>query len=90
MHAAFHGYVDIVKLLLEKGADVKARGKNDVTALLLAEQAGHACIVDMLREEEGWTALTYAAWLGKLDAVRSLIAEGADVNAGDRKLAGRP
>ena len=53
MHAAFHGHADIVKLLLEKGANVNSIGKGGVTALRIAEQRGHAHIVDILRAAGG-------------------------------------
>ena len=53
--------LEITKLLLENGADVKA--------------------VD----EDGWTALLWAAWTGMPTVVDALIKAGSDVNALDAK-----
>jgi hypothetical protein len=39
--ASMEGHTEVVKLLLEKGADVNAKRNDGVTALYLAEQEGH-------------------------------------------------
>ena len=49
MEAAHHGSPAVVKLLLEKGADVNAANKKGATALKLAQQKKHAEIVKMLK-----------------------------------------
>jgi len=41
---------DIVKLLLEKGADVNAKNHYGTTALKAASDIGHTDIVKMLKE----------------------------------------
>ncbi|KAF8632601.1 hypothetical protein AX15_001806 [Amanita polypyramis BW_CC] len=46
--AADRGNLDIVNLLLEKGADVSLKDPDDLTALELADVAGHEDIVKLL------------------------------------------
>lgn len=52
MFAVSYGLIDIVKLLIEKGADVNAR-KPDTdsgkTALMIAQEECHTRIIDILR-----------------------------------------
>jgi ankyrin repeat protein len=55
MAAAMNGNAEIVRILLEAGADVNARmrpagGTPGKTALLFAAQEGHTEIVDVLRK----------------------------------------
>jgi ankyrin repeat protein len=50
MNAAFTGNVDMVKMLLEAGAEVNAKADNGWTALILAKRNGHAEIVRLLIE----------------------------------------
>jgi ankyrin repeat protein len=40
MFSAQHGYNDIVRLLLDKGADPKAKGNHGISAIGFAEQNG--------------------------------------------------
>ena len=49
MFAARWGHADIVSMLLEEGADASLVNAYDETALSLAEENGHADIVEMLR-----------------------------------------
>jgi ankyrin repeat protein len=53
MHAAQGGHMDVVKLLLEKGADDKARNRRGETALQLAISEGHTDIAQHLEKVEG-------------------------------------
>jgi hypothetical protein len=49
--AVRHGFIDIVELLIEKGADVDARNpdtNSGKTALMIAREKGHAGIIDIL------------------------------------------
>jgi uncharacterized protein len=50
MDASRRGYLDIVRLLLENGADSDACDRNDSTPLMLASRGGHLDIVRVLLE----------------------------------------
>ena len=49
MAASHEGHIDIVKLLLDKGADVNAKSKDGDTALKAASVKGHTEIVELLK-----------------------------------------
>jgi ankyrin repeat protein len=49
MHASREGYGDVVRVLLEQGADVDAEANAGDTAESIASQHGHAEVVEMLR-----------------------------------------
>ncbi|KAL8744547.1 MAG: hypothetical protein Q9184_007987, partial [Pyrenodesmia sp. 2 TL-2023] len=88
--AAAAGYLGIVKLLLDHGADIKACDRNDNTALhraaaenhleLIAELVGRGASV-AVRGEQGYTPLHFSAGGGGVGVVAYLLAHGADVNA---------
>ena len=93
IQAAEYGHAEIVRLLIEHGADVNAT-KTGATALMLAAAKGRAEIVNMLLEagadiaHKDYTnkqALHYAAQFGRTDIARALIDTGADIEAVDRK-----
>jgi ankyrin repeat protein len=46
--ASYRGYKQVVKTLLEKGADVNAQGAYYVNALQAASYRGHEAVVKML------------------------------------------
>jgi ankyrin repeat protein len=50
MAASEYGHTEIVKLLLEAGADVNARHWDDATALDFALEKGHTEIITLLKE----------------------------------------
>lgn len=90
--AASSGQVETVKLLLESGADLNARGLRGETPLLLAAGAGQAQVVEALlvagadsniATKEGRTPLHRAAMEGNLEAVKALLKAGADSKAQD-------
>ncbi len=93
MFAAAHGRVNIVKALLEAGADVNARSDvHDSTAVMLAAGNGHVDVVKVLleagadieeRDRAGRTTLAFAAGLDDVEIVKILLDAGADVNAKD-------
>ncbi len=83
--AARRGHVDIVRLLLDAGADhagaveaASCGGHLEVARLLLeAGASGDDC------DEEGTSALISAAYAGFFDMVRLLVEHGADVDHRD-------
>ena len=93
MHAAWFGHLDVMRILIDKGADANAKNKNGATALILAADRGNAEIVtflidkgaDVNAKDGNRTALMLAANKGNADFVRFLIDKGADVNARDKE-----
>jgi len=92
MNAADFGQVEVVRDLIEKGANVNWKKQAGETALMKAAHGGHADVVRILIEKgadvnaddmSGETALLAAALYGHTDVVRMLIEKGADVNAKD-------
>ena len=90
-HAAQQGHLEVVRLLIEAGADMNAKDAqyHEDTALLVAARGGHLEVVRLLVEAgadmnaanaRGATALLVAAQQGHLEVVRLLIEAGADVN----------
>jgi ankyrin repeat protein len=51
MEAAYGGHTEVVKLLLEKGADVTAIKDDGATALSLTQDASHRDIHQMLLDK---------------------------------------
>lgn len=83
-------YTSIVRLLLEKGADINVQDKWGRTALMMAAREGRLELVRLLldweadiniRNENGYTAVMLAAWRGHVEVVQALLDRGADVNA---------
>jgi len=80
--AAYHGKREVAAALVEMGAPVdifeaSAMGLVDRIAVLLREDPARASAFAM----DGFYPLGLAAFFGQLDAVRALIAAGADVHA---------
>ncbi|MDR3340661.1 MAG: ankyrin repeat domain-containing protein [Candidatus Symbiothrix sp.] len=80
----------LVTSLLEKGADVNAKDKNNTTALMFASAKGNTEMVKLLlekgadlaaKDEDEKTALAYASGEGHTEIVKTLLEKGADVNA---------
>ncbi|MEO6236055.1 MAG: ankyrin repeat domain-containing protein [Vicinamibacterales bacterium] len=84
MAALYRGQRDVVQLLIDSGADLDvfaaaATGRlRELTGALRSAAAVSALSYD------GWTALHLAAFFGHLDATRSLLDAGADVNVVSR------
>jgi len=84
--------LEVVRLLLDKGADVNAKADSGWTALMGAAWKGHLGVVKLLLEkgakvDEGkddLTAIGAAAGGGHLEVVKLLLEKGADVNARDK------
>jgi ankyrin repeat protein len=80
---------EIVRLLIARGADVRATNRYGITPMWQAALNGNAQIIEALAEAgapvdvtlaSGETPLLVAARTGKVDAVRALVARGANVN----------
>ena len=98
--AAFFGYDDLVKALLDRGASIEARSTNAMknTPLHAASAGRHISTIRLLLEqganpnatqEGGWTALHAAAQNGDRETAELLLAKGADLQmrAGNNQCA---
>jgi len=93
--ASYNGYTEIVRILLEKGADVNVMDSAGNNSLILASYSGNEQIVEMLtrnganvnqKDADERTPLIIAAKQGYKSIVSMLIAKGADINAKDKYL----
>jgi hypothetical protein len=93
MIAAEYGHLDICRLLIDKGAQVKAKCGGDWTPLHYAAWKGRIEIVRLLcdhgadieaRDEDGMRPLHLAATYGHISIVKELIeVRNAEINARD-------
>jgi ankyrin repeat protein len=93
--AALNDSYDIVKVLIDKGANVNITADDGWTPLMVAAEKGHLTTMQTLlgapgininaQKSDGATALYLAALNGNYDVVRALINKGADVNVEDNK-----
>ena len=93
--ASYKGQTDVVKNILNKGADINEKcactfgWDNNVTALTCAAHGGHMETVKVLLEKgadvnasnsSDWTPLVSAAYAGHTGIAKFLIEKGADVD----------
>ncbi|TAL29616.1 MAG: ankyrin repeat domain-containing protein [Spirochaetes bacterium] len=95
LYASSRGMLEMVKLFVEKGANVNARGPmfrgKGLTPLMLASNHGYLGIAQYLLENKadvnmrvspnGKTALIYACENGRADIAEELLKHGADTSA---------
>ncbi|KAL7801237.1 hypothetical protein V8C44DRAFT_353803 [Trichoderma aethiopicum] len=88
-NAAFGGHMAIVRLILDKGADVNSKSNLYGDALQAAAFRGHVATVSLLldchadpnAQRGGWgSALQAAAEGGQLDVLKLLVSRGADID----------
>ena len=84
--------IDIIRLLIEYGANVNLQDKDGYTALVFASYNGHTEAVKLLlangadpdlQDNNRRTALMYASHNGHIEIVKLLLAAGAKVNLQD-------
>jgi uncharacterized protein len=84
--------IEVVKYLLDKGANVNIPNGNGDTALIFAAQRGNLPLAGLLinagaeinvEERHGITPLMWAALGGHLEVMRKLFENGANINARD-------
>ncbi len=89
--SSYH-YIDMMRLLIDRGANVNTASSQGITPLHEAAMRGQKNAIDLLvargadvnaRDEKGNTALLWALMMGRSDAAMALIDGGADVNARD-------
>eukprot|EP00094_Tigriopus_californicus_P009181 TCALIF_08851-PA protein Name:"Similar to Ankrd17 Ankyrin repeat domain-containing protein 17 (Mus musculus)" AED:0.38 eAED:0.38 QI:0/0.53/0.37/0.75/1/1/16/0/2553 len=89
MEAASAGHLDIVKLLINHGANVNAQSQSGNTPLMHACAGGHEAVVKALLDaganvedhnENGHTPLMEAASAGHVKVARILLSFGAGIN----------
>jgi ankyrin repeat protein len=99
LHAAVdRGHLDVVLLLLDRGAGVESRDRQHQTPLYMASSRGHVEVVRSLLDRGAdpnaqcddygllglnWTPLLVASEKGRVEVARVLLEHGADVHYQD-------
>jgi ankyrin repeat protein len=91
LEAAAKGHTDVIRLLLENGANINQEGKYCQNALIIASENGQEAAVQMLIEagacinnEDGVIPIQIASENGHKGIVEMLIQAGVDVNSSDK------
>ena len=90
----FNGHLDVIRVLLDAGANPEAKADDETTPLYWACKKGHLEAARILLLEAGvninaqvkagWTALHIAACEGHWDVVKVLLDAGAEIDAVDQ------
>jgi len=92
--ASGNGRAEVVRILLEHGADPIAQNKRGLAPLHRASDRGHVEVVRLLigfgagvsaRDDQGWTPLHWASDRGHGDVACVLLEHGADATAHDEQ-----
>ena len=90
-YSAQQGALYATLLLIDRGADLMARDKDNKIPFELAANAGHAAAASHLleataglnvKDNKGWSVLSWAVVSGDQDRVRALLDKGAKVGEG--------
>jgi len=89
MFGAWEGKQDVMRLFVERGADINKLNANGESAIALAAWRGNLEAVKWLLErgaqinapKKKWSALHYAVFAGHTEVADFLIEQGADINA---------
>ena len=90
MWATRKGHSEVVKILLQNGADVNAKNLYGTTALMWSARKGYPEVAEILLQSGaevndtnnyGSTALLWAAKYGNIEMIEVLLNNGANVNA---------
>lgn len=93
--AAYKGTVQVLRLFLDRGADIESRNQHGLTLLYIAAQQGHTQVVSLLldrgadiesRDEHDRTALYIAAYKGHTQAVSLLLDRVVDIKSNPQSL----
>lgn len=89
IHVASQGKPEIVRMLLDKGANVNVKDVRGNLPIHHAAMKGHSEVVQILldagsevntQEKNGWTPLHCAAYWNRIDVVKCLLKNSADVS----------